>query len=190
MTTSALTSLSDQFLIAMPSMRDPHFARTVTYIFDHNEQGAMGLIVNRPLEMHLDEILGHMDMSQPRPLKRNPPIFIGGPVKTERGFVLHRNTEREWQSSFRINDQLSLTTSVDVLEAIAQDQGPTDYLIALGYSGWSEGQLEHELAENAWLTCKADYRILFNTPVEQRLDAAARSIGVDLTLLSTQAGHG
>ncbi|MFB9887995.1 YqgE/AlgH family protein [Balneatrix alpica] len=190
MQTETLTDLRDHFLIAMPNMKDPHFARTVTYVCDFGEQGAMGLIINRPLDMHLDEILLHLEVEQAGPLVRNPPVFIGGPVKNERGFVLHRYDDRLWQSSYLLNDELCLTTSVDILEAIAVGQGPEDFLITLGYAGWSEGQLEQELTDNVWLTCPADYRILFNTPIEQRLQAAAATLGVDLSLLSSLAGHG
>ncbi|MFP8968182.1 YqgE/AlgH family protein [Pokkaliibacter sp. CJK22405] len=189
MKTATLTSLSDHFLLAMPGLNDPHFGHSLTYVFEHNEHGAMGLIINRPLHMHLDEILTHMELSPEKP-RRNPPVYIGGPVKTDRGFVLHRTSDSQWQSSYELNEHLSLTTSVDVLEAIAQDEGPRDYLIALGYAGWGEGQLEEEMANNFWLSCKADYKVIFNTPIEQRLDSAAQLLGINLSLLTTQAGHG
>lgn len=189
MKTQTQTSFSDHFLLAMPGLNDPHFTHSLVYVFEHTDQGAMGLIINRPLQMKLDEILSHMQLSQDD-ASQNPGIFIGGPVKTDRGFVLHRTTSEPWQSAYEINDALSLATSVDILEAIAAGKGPADYLIALGYAGWGEGQLEQEIASNFWLSCEANYDIIFSTPAEQRLAAAAASIGVDMTLLSTQAGHG
>lgn len=177
--------IRDQFLIAMPYMQDPNFSGTLTYICDHNEQGALGLVVNRPLEVSMGEILEQLDIECG---ELDTPVYAGGPLKMDRGFVLHRPA-REWQSTLSITGSLSVTTSRDVLEAIARDQGPEDYLVTLGYAGWGAGQLEQELAGNFWLTCPADPDILFNIPWQQRLPAALAGMGIDWNQLSGSVGH-
>lgn len=179
-------NLANHFLIAMPSLADPNFSRTVTYICEHGEDGAMGLVVNRPLELSLDELLRQVELGGGADPAR--PVYQGGPVQTERGFVLHR-PPGEWEASLRLSAELGLTMSRDILEAIGKGRGPTDYLVALGYAGWGAGQLEEELARNAWLSGPADPAVLFDTPVERRWEAAAARLGVDLTLLSTDIGH-
>ncbi len=182
------TSLKDHFLIAMPAISDGLFANSITYICEHTEQGAMGIVINHPLDLSLDEIFQHLEIDDIQG-PHSDQILAGGPVHMDRGFVLHRSTENEWDSTIRISSQIALTTSQDILAAIAHDEGPVDNLVALGYAGWGAGQLEAELADNAWLTVPADSNIIFNTPVELRAKAAAAQMGVDLALISPQAGH-
>jgi len=180
-----MKSLRNQFLIAMPQMRDPNFEGTVTYICDHNEHGAMGIIINRPLELRLGEILGQLDLGG-QDIDR--PIYGGGPVQMERGFVLH-SPQGEWQSSLNISEGVCLTTSKDILAALAEEKGPEENLVALGYAGWGEGQLEQEIAENCWLTCPSSEEILFHTPYGKKFDMAIALLGFDPSQLSGQAGH-
>ncbi|CAD5106438.1 YqgE/AlgH family protein [Zestomonas carbonaria] len=180
--------LKHHFLIAMPHMADPNFVQTVTYLVEHNEQGAMGLVINRPNGLNLADVLEQLRPDDTPPiLCRSLPIFSGGPVQTDRGFVLHK-TGVQFQATLELGE-LALSTSQDVLFAIADGQGPEQYLIALGYAGWEAGQLEAELVDNAWLTCPADSHILFDLPYDQRLAAAAERLGVNLSLLTSQAGH-
>ncbi|WLH12419.1 YqgE/AlgH family protein [Pseudomonas hefeiensis] len=182
------TYLKHHFLIAMPHMADPNFAHTLTYIVEHTANGAMGLVINRPQELNLADILEQLRPDvEPPLLCQHVPIFIGGPVQTDRGFVLHP-TGPSYQATVDL-DGVSLSTSQDVLFAIADGVGPEKSLIALGYAGWEAGQLEAELADNAWLTCPFDADILFNTSSELRLEAAANRLGVNLSLLTSQAGH-
>ena len=180
--------LKHQFLIAMPHMADPHFAQTLIYLVEHNEQGAMGLVINRPNGLSLADVLEQLrPESQPPAPCQDLPIFSGGPVQTDRGFVLHP-AGPQFQATLELGE-LGLSTSQDVLFAIADGTGPAKYLITLGYAGWEAGQLETELADNAWLTCPADSAILFDLPFDQRLNAAAARLGVNLSLLTSQAGH-
>ncbi|MBD9482984.1 YqgE/AlgH family protein [Pseudomonas sp. PDM14] len=188
MKNSAPSYLKHHFLIAMPHMADPNFAQTVTYLVEHNEQGAMGLVINRPSGLSLADVLDQLRPDDDAPARcHNLPIFSGGPVQTDRGFVLHP-TGHVFQATLELGE-LALSTSQDVLFAIAEGHGPSKHLIALGYAGWEAGQLEHELVDNAWLTCPADNAILFDLPAEQRLEAAAARLGVNLSLLTAQAGH-
>ena len=188
MKNSAPTSLKHHFLLAMPHMADPHFAQTVPYLVEHNEQGAMGLVINKPNGLNLADVLEQLRPDEePAALCHSLPIFAGGPVQTDRGFVLHP-AGPQFQATLELGE-LGLSTSQDVLFAIADGRGPSKSLIALGYAGWEPGQLEAELAANAWLTCPFDADILFNTSSEQRLEAAARQLGVNLNLLTSQAGH-
>jgi putative transcriptional regulator len=182
------TSLKNHFLIALPAIDDGIFANSITYICEHTEEGAMGIVINHPLDLKLDEIFNHLEIPDINtPHEDN--ILAGGPVHMDRGFVLHRNTDEKWESTLQISPNVALTTSQDILTAIAHDEGPQQSLVALGFAGWDAGQLESELAENTWLTAPADYDIIFNTPVEQRAKAAAAILGVDLALISPQAGH-
>ena len=184
----APTYLKHQFLIAMPHMADPNFAQTLTYIVEHNESGAMGLVVNRPQELNLADILEQLRPDTETPTRcLQIPIYMGGPVQTDRGFVLHSRGPT-YQATIEL-EGLSLSTSQDVLFAIADGTGPENSLITLGYAGWEAGQLEAELANNAWLTCPYDADILFNTASELRLEAAAAKLRVNLSLLTSQAGH-
>ncbi|MDH4607774.1 YqgE/AlgH family protein [Pseudomonas sp. BN102] len=185
---SAPSYLKHHFLIAMPHMADPNFAQTVTYLVEHNEQGAMGLVINRPNGLSLSDVLEQLRPEVNPPARcQGLPIYAGGPVQTDRGFVLHP-TGYSYQATLELGE-LALSTSQDVLFAIADGSGPQKSFVALGYAGWDAGQLEAELSDNAWLTCPADLAILFDTASDQRLAAAAARLGVNLSLLTAQAGH-
>ncbi|MDD2052675.1 YqgE/AlgH family protein [Pseudomonas putida] len=180
--------LKHHFLIAMPHMADPNFAQTLTYIVEHTANGAMGLVINRPQELNLADILEQLRPDIEPPARcQHLPIYAGGPVQTDRGFVLHP-LGPTYQATVEL-DGLALSTSQDVLFAIADGLGPAKSLITLGYAGWEAGQLEAELADNAWLTCPFSAQILFDTPSDQRLAAAAAHLGINLNLLTSQAGH-
>lgn len=182
------TSLKHHFLIAMPQMGDPNFAQTVTYICEHNDDGAMGIVINRPIEITLGDILKHLGIAPEMEKLRDEPVHFGGPVALERGFVLH-SPQGPWDSTMNLPDGIGLTTSRDILQAIGHGAGPAKRLIALGFAGWGAGQLEQEMRDNAWLSTPASAEILFDVPAEQRWQAAASQLGVDLTLISGQAGH-
>ena len=178
-------SLQNNFLIAMPQMHDPNFSGSLTYICEHNEYGAMGIIVNRPTELELEDVLEQLDI----PCKsRGEQVYSGGPVQIERGFILHTGAPT-WESSMPVSAELSLTTSRDILEAIGSGTGPQKYILALGYAGWGEGQLERELTENAWLTCSANLQVLFDIPDDAKFKAAVSILGIDTDQLSGQIGH-
>jgi len=179
------SSLQNHFLIAMPQMLDPNFSGSLTYLCEHNEQGAMGIIINRPSNLRLNGIFEQLDLSLEG---ENRTVYAGGPVQQERGFVLHTG-EKQWQSMLTIGGHISLTTSKDILAAIAQGNGPENYLLALGYAGWGAGQLEQELTQNTWLTCTASETILFDTPDENKLAKAMAILGIDSNQLSGQVGH-
>lgn len=185
---NANPSLANHFLIAMPTMSDPHFSRTVTYLCDHNDQGALGIVINRTMDLMLGEILGQIDIDPEGAKHPDAELHYGGPVQTDRGFVLHEPIGH-WQSTLAINDTLGLTTSRDILEAISKDAGPDNWFIAIGYAGWGPGQLEQEMAQNAWLHGPADNHILFDLPIDARWRAAAQHLGVDLSTLHGDAGH-
>ena len=183
------TYLTDQFLIAMPGLADPNFFQTVTYICEHDDGGAMGIIINRPLNLSLGELLEHLDITAVRSEARKIPLYSGGPVQPEQGFVLHTPLGN-WDASLQITDTIAVTTSRDILQALALDkESPRQVLIALGYAGWGPGQLEQEMAANAWLSGPADPEILFQTDHDKRWAAAAALLGVDLRLLSGDTGH-
>ncbi len=188
MTMGALDSLSNHFLIAMPALSDPNFHHTATYICDHNDEGALGLVINRPTDLQLGEILEHMDIEAVAGDITAQPVYLGGPVQNDRGFVLHQPVGN-WEATLKVTEDTGITSSRDILEAIARGEGPEKIFITLGYAGWGAGQLEQELAANAWLSGPADSRIVFDTPYEQRWEAAAGLIGVDIKLLSGEAGH-
>ena len=181
-------NLTNHFLIAMPNLADPNFFHTVTYLCEHNEEGAMGLVINRPLELQFQELLAHLELETSDPEVAELTIYQGGPVETERGFVLHSN-DGEWDASIQVSEQMMVTMSQDIIEAIALGEGPSQYLITLGYAGWGDGQLEEELASNAWLNGPADKGIIFDLPAEQRWSAAAAHLGVELSRLSSDVGH-
>lgn len=185
---NTMSDLSDHFLIAMPALGDPYFAQTVTYLFQHNAQGAIGIVVNRPLDVELGEILQQMDIKPSSPRIARIPIYLGGPVHKDHGFVLHQPGE-QWQSTLHLTQTIAITTSRDILEAIANDHVSGKVLIALGYAGWGPGQLEHEMGANAWLSGPGNADIIFNTPTQSRWRKAAALLGVDLSHLSGQAGH-
>ena len=181
-------NLTDHFLIAMPAMDDPFFSRALIYIAEHNTQGALGVIVNRPLEMTLASLLEKTDLPSETDTLTKVPVFFGGPVQTDRGFVLHRPLGH-WQSTLAVTEQVGLTSSRDILQSLARDGEPSDLIVTLGYAGWGAGQLEHEIAGNSWLTVAADAAIIFNQPHENRLPAALERLGIDFSRLSEKAGH-
>lgn len=181
-------NLVNHFLIAMPALKDPAFFQTVTYICQHNHEGALGVIINKPSDMALLEIFDQMKIPTESKSIGNIPVYFGGPVQVDRGFILH-GSDQEWKSTLPITDKISLTTSRDLLEAMAIGKGPETSLIALGYAGWGAGQLEKEVLENSWLSAPVDETILFDLPFGQRWKAAAEGLGVDLNLLSLDAGH-
>lgn len=183
------TYLTDQFIIAMPNLADPNFFHTVAYLCQHNEDGALGIVINRSTDMKLGEIFKQMDINVTAPASAETPVFAGGPVQQERGFVVH-TSGGDWHATMAVSDTISLTTSRDVLEAIAAGEGPEQYLVALGYAGWGAGQLEKEIMDNAWLNTPSGKQVLFDTPVNLRWTAAAGQIGIDINLLTAPAGHG
>ena len=181
-------NLTHHFLIAMPAMADPNFAHTLTFVCNHNKDGALGIVVNRPIEMTLSALFDQIEVPLGDAGLRGAPVHYGGPVQVDRGFVLHRPLGN-WTSTLAVSDDLGLTTSKDVLEALGRGDGPGEVFVSLGYAGWSAGQLEHELGQNAWLTVEADADLLFATPAEQRLPAAMRLLGIDFSRLSEDVGH-
>ncbi|HYG05565.1 MAG TPA: YqgE/AlgH family protein [Stenotrophomonas sp.] len=181
------TQLTRQLLIALPALSDPSFSRSVALICQHDDNGAMGVMVNRPSEYTLGEVLGQMGIETDDPALRERIVLSGGPVHPERGFVVHDG--QPWDSSLSLGAGLFLTTSRDVLEAMAEGQGPAHALVALGCAGWGAGQLDLELGENSWLTVPADAELLFDLPLDQRWQAAAGRIGVDLFRLTDYSGH-
>lgn len=186
------TFLRHQLLIAMPQLGDPNFHQTVTWLFEHNEDGAMGVIINRPTDIGIEDLLEQLEIDGPMagdPSRHH--VLYGGPVQANRGFVLHRSSDAlpRWNHGVQFSNGITLATSRDVLEAIAHGSGPASSIITLGYAGWDAGQLEQEIADNAWLAAPADLDIVFDMPFEERWSAAARRIGVDLSLISHGAGH-
>lgn len=184
----APVNLTQHFLIAMPAMADPNFAHTLIYVCSHGKDSALGIVVNRPIDMTLGTLFEQVDIPLEDPALRAAPVHYGGPVQVDRGFVLHRPLGN-WTSTLAVTDDLGLTTSKDVLEALGRNEGPDEILLSLGYAGWSAGQLEHELGQNAWLTVEADPDLLFTLPAEARLPAAMRVLGIDFSRLSEGAGH-
>ncbi|HQT81487.1 MAG: DUF179 domain-containing protein [Ferrovum sp. 37-45-19] len=181
-------NLTNHFLIAMPAMQDLNFSGTLTYICRHNEQGALGLVINRPTDITLVQLFNQIEVPLEHPDSVEGFVHLGGPVQTDRGFVLH-SPVGEWRSSLKINDQLALTTSKDILEDIAKGAGAEQVFITLGYAGWEAGQLEEEIKLNSWLTVEANLEIIFKVPVQQRFNAAVQLLGFDLSMLSGEAGH-
>jgi putative transcriptional regulator len=181
-------NFTDHFLIAMPKMLDPNFAGTLTYICDHGDQGALGVVVNRPIELNLESLFSQIGLDLSDEHLKQEPVYYGGPVQVERGFVLHRPVGT-WGSTLSVNDRVGLTTSKDILEATARRDGPTDILVTLGYAGWGPGQLEDEIKQNAWLTVPADPQVIFAYAAKDRLTAAMHLLGIDLSMLSEDAGH-
>ena len=198
-----MDSLENQLLIAMPALGDPYFNKTVTYICEHNEEGAMGLIINLPVNLNLKELLSqlddekeklskereeHIEVQNEHTDKLQQRVLSGGPVSQERGFVLH-TPQSCWTSSLSLSNDIMITTSKDILLALGTSEAPTDYMVTLGYAGWGPGQLEEELKTNSWLTTPADKDILFNTPIEQRWKKATEKLGIDMAHLSPDIGH-
>jgi putative transcriptional regulator len=181
--------LDNQLLVAMPSLADPNFSQSVTLICEHTDRGALGIVINRPLEMKMSEVLEQLSLTSDDVRLRDMPVLRGGPVQNDRGFVLHRPCLQDWDSTLPVSDTLHVTTSRDVLAAMARGEGPAQAVVALGYAGWDAGQLEEEVLQNAWLTVPCDESLIFDLPFEQRWHAAARLLGVELSRISLQAGR-
>ncbi len=180
--------LTNQFLIAMPTLADSNFSQTVTLVCEHNAQGALGIVINRPMQMRLADVFEQLNLSAQDQLLRDQSILLGGPVQPDRGFVIHR-AGPTWESTLVVSDSIHITTSRDILIAIAEGRGPEIANMALGYAGWEAGQLEAEMAQNSWLNVPFNERILFDTPYDQRWLAAAQLLGININTLSSQAGH-
>lgn len=185
-------NLTNQFLIAMPGMADDTFAGAVVYLCEHTEKGALGLVINKPIDIKLKNLFEKVELSLDSPELAEQPVYFGGPVQTERGFVLHEKqggNSSPYNSTLQIPGGLAMTTSKDVLEALAHGTGPKKLLVTLGYAGWAAGQLEDEIGRNGWLNVDAAQEIIFDTPVEQRYDRALSLLGIDPRMLSQEAGH-
>jgi putative transcriptional regulator len=181
-------SLAGQLLVAMPGMMDPTFEHTVTYVCEHGDDGALGLIINRPMDMDINDVLEQFSLQPNSARSLNQPVMRGGPVQSERGFILHEPSQN-WDSTTEVGQSMFVTTSQDILSDVAAGRGPDRMLMALGYAGWEAGQLEHEIRLNSWLTVPASSDLVFDTPYDQRWQAAARSIGINPANLSLHAGH-
>ena len=181
-------SLCNQLLIAMPGMLDPNFSSTVTLVCEHNDEGALGIVINRPMEMKLEGLFEQLDVSDPDRSIADYPVLNGGPVAKERGFVLH-NPGTDFESSVAVSDEVHLTLSRDVIDAMAAGDGPDKSLVALGYAGWEPGQLEAEMLANTWLTVPASPEVIFDVPFAKRWSVAAQTIGIDISKISSDAGH-
>jgi len=192
MTAGSVINLTNQFLIAMPGMTDDTFAGAVVYLCEHTDKGALGLVINKPIDIKLKNLFERVELELDRADLADTPVYFGGPVQTERGFVLHEKLADagSYNSSLAIaGGDLEMTTSKDVLEALASGAGPKKVLVTLGYSGWGAGQLEDEISRNGWLNVDAAPEIIFDTPVEQRYERALMLLGVDPRMLSQEAGH-
>lgn len=194
---SAPFNLTNHFLIAMPGLEDAIFSKSVVYVCEHTPQGALGLVINKPADMTMASLFGKVDLPLERRDLSDAPVFQGGPVQIERGFILHESIssasdkpeQTVYASSMLIAGGLEMTTSKDVLEALSSGYGPRKVLVSLGYSAWGEGQLESELGENSWLTVGADPTVIFDTPVEERYDRALSLLGLKSWMISSQVGH-
>ena len=185
-------NLTNQFLIAMPGMADDTFAGAVVYLCEHTEKGALGLVINKPIDIKLRNLFEKVDLSLDRQDLADAPVYFGGPVQTERGFVLHEKLAGDgivYNSTLTIPGGLEMTTSKDVLEAQSNGGGPTRVLVTLGYSGWGAGQLEDEMGRNGWINVGATPEVIFETPVEKRYERALSLLGIDMRMLSQEAGH-
>ena len=192
MPTGPRIDLTNQFLIAMPGMADETFAGTVVYLCEHNQNGALGLVINKPIDIKLRNLFEKVELQLDREEWADQPVYFGGPVQTERGFVLHERLGEgrgHYNSTLSIPGGLEMTTSKDVLEAMAEGVGPGRVLVTLGYSGWQAGQLEDEMGRNGWLNVSADPKVIFDTPIEKRYDTALALLGIDPRMLSQEAGH-
>ena len=187
---NSLSSLKNHFLIAMPALGDPNFDQTISLICEHNEEGAMGIIINRVSDITLAEVFSQFnnDYKITPATDESDMALEGGPVQPEHGFVLHRPAG-EWTYSLKVSDELQLTTSQDIIKAISNGEGPDDYIVTLGYAGWGAGQLEEEIAANSWLTIPVDPAIVFHYPISERRNLATATIGLNYETLSSQSGH-
>lgn len=194
---SAPINLTNHFLIAMPGLEDAIFSKSVVYVCEHSPRGALGLVINKPADIGMAALFGKVDLPLKRQDLTDEPVFQGGPMQTERGFVLHESifpdnekpAQSLYASTMAIPGGLEMTTSKDVLEALSSGSDPRKVLVSLGYSAWGEGQLETELGENSWLTVDADQGVIFDTPVEQRYDKALALLGLQAWMISSQVGH-
>lgn len=182
------TNLTHHFLLAMPGMTDPNFAGALTYLCDHGEQGALGIVINRPMTLTISGLFEQIGLDSVDNRFGQQRVYLGGPVQNERGFVLHRPIGA-WSSTLAVGGQVGLTTSKDILEATAKGDGPEQIMVSLGYAGWAAGQLEEEVKQNAWLTVPADPEVIFSLPPAERLKAALGILGIDMAMLSDAAGH-
>ncbi len=188
-THSTMTSLANQFLIAMPSLDESYFGRTIIYICEHDDEGAMGLVINKPTELSIAKVLSELNLiDEDEGALPGKNVLSGGPVQTDRGFILH-NDDKQWSSSLQLGEQITVTTSKDILAQLNTEQGPKKFIMTLGYAGWSPGQLEQELADNSWLTLEADPELIFNTPIDQCWDKALAKLGISAEQLSLMSGH-
>lgn len=185
---SIINSLANHLLIAMPSLSDPNFEKTVIYLCEHHEQGSVGLIINRPMHFPLSIVFDQLEIEPIRIEINKLPLMYGGPVQPERGFVIHKQTG-EWRSSLLLQDEVTVTTSNDIIRAIATDNGPKDVLVTLGYSAWVENQLEKEVVDNIWLVCPYKAEILYDVPFDERWEYAGSTLGIKMNQLSSAAGH-
>lgn len=185
-------NLTNHFLVAMPGMKDPYFQRSVIYVCEHNEDGAMGLMINAPIDITIGKMLEKVDVQASHPKLQteslDKPVLNGGPVSEDRGFILHQPKDN-YESSIKMSDYLSVTTSRDILSVLGTEAEPNHYIVALGYSGWEAGQLEIELSENSWLTVEADPNVMFDTPINERWQKAVQMLGIDVAQLSSDIGH-
>lgn len=188
MASDSVIQLVNHFLVAMPAMADPNFGGAVVLVAEHSEKGALGLVINRPMELDMRSLFERIDLQLDILPLAHAPVLFGGPVQTDRGFVLHEPVGA-WGSTVTIGESIGLTSSKDVLEAVSRGMGPTRLLVTLGYAGWGPGQLEDEIARNAWLTVEADPDLIFEVPVEQRLARAFGLLGINPAFLSSAAGH-
>jgi len=186
-----MSYLEHQFLVAMPDLDDPNFSRGVTLLCQHNDDGALGLTINRPADLTLNDLFDQMGLDNQNLKAGEQIVFEGGPLHRERGFVLHDITgdDRSWDSSLAVGSDLKITTSKDILEAIAKGEGPRRFLVALGYAGWEAGQLEQEIRDNVWLNVDAQQEILFEAPVAKRWESAVASLGFSADALQPSGGH-
>ncbi|GAA0827197.1 MULTISPECIES: YqgE/AlgH family protein [Marinomonas] len=182
-------SFKDHFLISMPHLDDPHFQHTVVYLCEHTEDGAMGIIINRPSNIDFTELADHLGMQIACPWLTSEPIYNGGPVEAERGFILH-TADKSWSNTLKITSDVSLSASLETLEHISEGNGPEAFRITLGCAGWDAGKLESEIANNDWLVCEADLDVLFHTPSDMQFTAATKVLGIDMARLSPDIGHG
>ena len=180
--------LINQFLIAMPSLNDPNFSRSVTYICQHNDEGAMGIVINQPLQLTLGEVLSDLDLPTSQEDTRDRAVFLGGPVQCERGFVLHQPVG-EWEATLNVSDEIGVTASRSILASIANGQGPKNSIVALGYAGWGPGQLDDEIQANGWLSVPADDTIVFGNDLAGKWQSAVAKLGIDANFLSSESGH-
>lgn len=185
---NAFESLKNHFLISMPQLNDPNFQQTVTYICEHTAEGAMGIIINRPSKIDFTELANHLGIQINTPHLANEPIYNGGPVESERGFILH-TSDKTWVNTLPVTEEVALSAALETLENIAHGEGPESFLISLGCAGWTAGQLEEEISNNVWLVCEADLDVLFNTPSDLQFSAATKVLGIDMNYLSSDVGH-